>query len=249
MKLDLTPQDKKLANYLAEFPMICSAPFYFGNPSRPESKINNGTATLLKRDNRLFVVTNHHVLSAFYARQESEEGVTLQVGGLNVDAVTNRVLFDDDSADACVLDFSDYREADFNMFGDVPTEFYELGDIEHSDRRGKAVAFGGYPGAFRVQVATNEVHFHTFSSGASIVEDTTDRNIIVNINHNESLITSLTPAAPPAEIGGMSGGPVFVISSTNEIVTFRFAGIISECNQNLNVMFVKPVELFAHAFG
>ncbi len=246
--MKLSAQDRKLANYLCEFPMIHSVPFYFGNPERDDSKVNNGTATLLKRGEFLYVVTNHHVFAKFYARQESEEGVTLQIGGLNVDTVSDRVMLNDEGIDVCVLDMSGYGEEEFRMFGNVPTQFHELGDIPEDIRQGKVVAFGGFPGSFRDRVGTNEVNFHTFSSGASVVEEITDRNIIVNIDHSESLITSLSDKAPPADVGGMSGGPVFLFSAEGRIATFGLAGIISECNENLSVMMAKPVQLFAHVF-
>ena len=250
MKLNLSPQDLKLGNYLAEFPMIHSAPIYFGNPNEAGLKINNGTGSLLKRDRRLFVATNHHVVDEYRERCRSEAGISLEVGGLTVDALEERVCFEDDAADVVVIDFSDRQVTDFGMFGDVPTQFHEIGEIDPGEQqKGKVVAFGGYPGAFRVQVSTNEVNFHTFSSGASIVEEVTERMIVVNIDHSESKITSLSPKAPPAKLGGLSGGPVFLISSVRGLTTFRFAGIISECSNDFNVMFAKPVHLFSRAFG
>lgn len=248
MELNLSPQDRRLATYLAEFPMIHSTPVYFGNPERDDSKINNGTASLLKRGNRLFSVTNHHVIAKFDERKNSEDGVLLQLGGLNFESLTNRIIYNDEDIDVCVMEFSDFSVADFQLFGNVPTNFYELGNIDELDVEPKAVAFGGYPGVFRERINTNKVNFNTFSSGASVIETITDRNIVVSIDHSEDMITSLSPEAPPHNIAGLSGGPVFAVSSAGKLATFNFVGIISECNENLQVLFAKPVQLFRHAF-
>jgi|GEM_PF-6492911 len=248
MDLVLSQQERKLASFLAEFSMIHSAPIYFGNPTQIDSRINNGSASLLKRGSRLFVATNHHVIFEFASRRASEDGVILQVGGLNFESVADRIVYRDPGFDICVIEFSEYTESDFQLFGNVPTKFYELGNIEKLDVEVKAVAFGGYPGVFRNRVGSNNVHFHTFSSGASVIEAITDLNIVVNIDHSENLITSLTPEAAPHSIAGLSGGPVFAVSSTGALATFNFVGIISECNENFKIMFAKPVQLFAGAF-
>jgi len=248
MGLNLNDQEKRLGNYLCEFPMNHCVPFYFGNPRSLDSKVNNGTATLLKKNNKLYVVTNHHVVEEFLKRVSCEEGIDLQIGGLRVTDIKNRIIINDPEIDICLIDFSDCKEVDFHMHGNVTTKFFELGEIRSSISTGKFVAFGGYPGTFRTRQELNQLSFHTFSSGASTVHEVSNSNIVVSINHEESLITRLSDVSPPDEIGGLSGGPVFEISNSGLITTFKFAGIIAECSLNLQVMFAKPVMLFADAF-
>ena len=243
--MELSDNEKTLANYLSEFPMNHSVPVYFGNPLSVDSDINNGTATLLKRNNRLYAITNHHVINGYLSRCEKEDGISLMIGGYYVKNILEHIAFNNKEFDICVLEFTGQKEDDFRMQGNVPTKFYELGKTEKTVKKGAVVAFGGYPGVFRVRKSTNQVEFHTLSSGASVVKEISDRNIIVSINHEKSAITTLTDVEPPSNIGGMSGGPVFEISKEGSITMFRFCGIIAECNDNYKVMFAKPVSLFA----
>ncbi len=247
MEFEISSQERKLGNYLAEFPLNHCVPIYFGNPRIVDSKVNNGTATLLKRNGKLYVVTNHHVLESFLGRTKGEEGIILHVGGLYVKDISSRLVFDSSEIDISIFEFSDHKESEFELYGNVPTSFYELGDIQLSINIGEVVAFGGYPGVFRIRDEKNQLSFRTFSSGASIVHEATDRNIVVSIEHDQSSVTMLSPDLPPANIAGLSGGPVFEISQTGLIATFRFAGIIAECNPSFQVMFAKPVTLFETA--
>jgi hypothetical protein len=248
MGYEISYQVRKLGNFLAEFPMHHCVPIYFGNPRIVDSKVNNGTATLLKRNGKYYVVTNHHVLEAYFERMGNETGISLHIGGLRVEDISSRLVFDSPEIDICVFEFSGCKESEFELGGNVPTEFYELGEIHSSINKGELVAFGGYPGMFRIRSGQNHLSFRTFSSGASVVHEMTDRNIIVSIDHDEASVTMLSLDMPPDDIAGLSGGPVFEISKTGLITTFRFAGIVAECNSNYQVMFAKPVSLFASAF-
>lgn len=249
MGLLLGSQEKLLGNYLCELPMQHCVPIYFGNPSRIDSKINNGTATLLKKSGKLFVVTNHHVLEEYFTRVAKEDGIQLQIGGCRITDIGNHIVLNEQSIDVCVMEFTGHNEAEFRMEGNVPTIFYEVGELEPSLNKGKVVAFGGYPGVFRIREELRHVNFHTMSSGASIVHEISDKNIIVSIDHNEESITHLSSTAPPPNIRGVSGGPVFEINSSGRFMTIRFSGIVSECSENLQVMFAKPVGLFATALS
>ena len=247
MSVKLNLQDRKLANYFAEYPLNFSVPFYFGNPTDPKSEVNNGTATLLKRRNKHFVVTNHHVLSKFIEREKLDPGVHLCVGGLIVENVADRILFDDGDLDISVVDFSDKKKDEFKMFGNIPTNFYELGDLQPLEQAGTVVAFGGYPRDLRNRIDVNKMRFNSFSSGASVVHGYSDQNIVVSINHNESLITSLSGPPAPEDLRGMSGGPVFKIVVERNMQTLRFAGIIYEFSTDFKVMRAKPLDLFSSA--
>lgn len=248
MGLDLNGPDKTLANYLCETPMHHSAPIYFGNPSYKDSKVSNGTATLIKKNNHLYAVTNHHVLSEYLERKKKDNDITLQIGGLYVPAISEIVLFDDKDVDICVFHFPNHQESDFWMNGDVPTKFYELGENFDDEITGTVVAFGGYPGSFRSRGSTNHVSFRTVSSGCSVIEDKSDLNIVVSINHDKDAITLLGETPPPEDIAGMSGGPVFEIVRENNLTCLRLVGIIYECSNDFKVLFVRPLSLFADAF-
>jgi hypothetical protein len=249
MRLDLSGLDRTLANYLCETPMHHSVPIYFGNPLNRDSKVNNGTATLVKKNNLLYAVTNHHVLSEYLDRKNKDNGVTLQIGGLIVQNISERIRFDDKDIDICVLDFPDHQESDFRMGGDVPTKFYELGENFIKEITGTVVAFGGYPGSFRARGSDNHVSFRTVSSGCSVIEDKSDRAILVSINHDKDAITLLGDKPPPEDIAGMSGGPVFEIARVSNLTTLRLVGVIYECSNDFKVLFARPLSSFASAFS
>jgi len=248
MGLDLNGIDKALANYLCETPMHHSVPIYFGNSSNSDSKVNNGTAALIKKNNLLYAVTNHHVLSEYLDRKKKDNDITLQIGGLSVPTISEIIRFDDEELDICVFEFPNHQESDFRMNGDVPTKFYELGEKFADEITGTVVAFGGYPGSFRSRGSANHVSFRTVSSGCSVIEDKSDRTIVVSINHDKDAITLLGDTPPPEDIAGMSGGPVFEIARASNLTTMRLVGIIYECSDDFKVLFARPLSLFAGAF-
>lgn len=106
-----------------KFPMQFAAPIYFGVPSEANSKINNGTITLIKFRGHKFGITNHHVIYKYKIRNRSEKGLSLNIGNFRVNDLNEITIHEDKEADLFVMDLNHASEDDLESGDEVPTFF------------------------------------------------------------------------------------------------------------------------------
>jgi hypothetical protein len=106
-------------------------------------------------------------------------------------------------------------------------------------KEGEFIAFAGLPRAYRVDEAGGRVNF-AIVGGLLRVIDSKDRVFRCHMNR-ESIIKTRGPDVPPpgTEFGGMSGGPVFIVTDG----ALELAGIITRFAVEMEVFEMTPLSL------
>lgn len=238
--------DKALAEVLVRYPMMFCVPCFFGAPGSNDGRLNNATLTLLEYKGERYGITNYHVIDEYRRRLAEDPGVHLYFGGVKADL--DLVLLDEDSdVDICVFYLEEYPEKDFATDGEVPTQFFPVGDLCYVENlvAGDFVLMGGYPGAWRVKLSSLNFQFDTLSFGGTEVSEATEMNIRCELKVGQSTLVSKNREKFPDNIGGLSGGPVFHHSVTNRgISKFEFVGVIYEYIHEYDSVLIRPASIF-----
>lgn len=233
--------EERLSRVLVGFSLTYCVPIYFGDPSEPNGLINSGTITLVRRNDENYGITNFHVVDGFRDRLRDNPNVHLYVGGQRVEL--NDVLLDEDKdLDIAVLYLEGFREEVFFTQGDIPTSFYNFPVSSVDDiNEGGFVLFGGYPGVWRERDGRNVV-FDSFSSGGTLINDASEKNIRCEIAANKSVVTRVRRDSPPTNLGGLSGSPVFIeMEGEAGVRNFVLVGVIYEYIEQYDSILIRPL--------
>src|SRR5258708_9854040 len=88
--------ERGLGEVMQKFPLRFCKPIFFGAPPSRErdTKVNNGTATLLQRNGECVVVTCAHVLTHYRTLRQSDPTCLLTIGNCSLDPLTQLVSDD-----------------------------------------------------------------------------------------------------------------------------------------------------------
>jgi hypothetical protein len=226
--------DPKLgaAKRLIDFSLKSAVPALVADVSPGSSDIHNGTATLLRLNNRKFAVTCCHVVSAYRELHQVGRNVTFQLGNIKLDPISQLVAENFES-DLAVLELSDSQSAwvmDKKVFCCPAT--WPPAPL----RTQEALAISGYPGDWRERLTHRVLDF----SGYSMVcnpSSLSDTKIGCNINRDGWLGNlDLNGHLDAKALGGMSGGPAFVDRRPEP----ELAGIIYEYGPGFDIMLLRP---------
>ncbi|GAA6153819.1 hypothetical protein [Pseudoteredinibacter isoporae] len=236
--------DNILGVQLTKYSLSFTSPCYFGNPNRDDAKVNNGTVTLIKFRGERFGLTCFHVINEYRKRVEEEGDVSLYIGNILVEL--DEIWFDENEGyDLCTLYLEPYAEEKFGAYGEVPTHFFELEEFTNEGVEiGNFVLWGGYPGVWRERPSSDNVIFDTISSGSTLIDDAAADIITCRLEVDKCLITIQNGRDMTGDLGGISGGPLFLhkISSAG-ISSFSLVGIIYQYSPNVDVLLSRPVTL------
>lgn len=243
----MTPEEAKahaagdLGSEMAKYPLRFCKPAYFGNPPSLQHPIivNNGTVSLLTFCDRYFAVTCFHVLEGY--RRKIAEGLPcfFAIGNCHLDPLS-QIVAEDNAIDVAVIELTPAQviaiKRSDNGIGET---FFKTNGIKPSPPKvGEFVAYGGFPGDLRQRVSFNELSFGSYSSGACRVTDLHTDYITCEFeraywikNFNE---------AEPESLGGLSGGPAFVIKhSPVGLISYEFAGIIFKMHEDTESLYIR----------
>jgi len=246
----LSDDQKNLGDELTRFPMYFCNACFFGDPSDISTKVNNGTITLVKYKNRIFGITNYHVINEFRYRLQNEPKIKFGIGNVEIN-IEKSIIDEDPYLDLCTLDLQDHEESDFHPHGNVPTHFYEIDDFTTGNlKTGDFVLFGGYPGVWRERPTSNHLIFDTLSSGSTEVNEFTSQNIRCELALDKCIITLKEHHVEfPKNLGGLSGGPVFHhYLSPAGISQFKLVGIIYEHIPEYDSILARPISYLNEHF-
>jgi hypothetical protein len=228
----MSPEDARkavagpLGREFGKFPLQFAKPVLFGEyPSRQRpSKINNGTASLLRLDCGPVAVTCHHVIDYYRERLKSGERCLFQIAGCRFDPLA-QLISESMDVDLAVLTLTEEQADKVLTWGSLPSQFYTpVSWPPPSPLEGDDVLFGGYPGKWRTTQDYDSMRFASYSSGHRVTAVGT-RSFISEVNQAHSVKTIyLDGLNDLTEFGGMSGGPVFVLHKLN----LEFVGIVRE---------------------
>lgn len=227
---------------LMRYPLRFTKPAFFGIwPRRGEPlTVNNGSASLIRLGEEHFAITCHHVLDGFRQKRAESERAFFQVGNCRLDPL-EQLVEERDRPDVAVIRLSAMQAVeiteDANGIGEA---FLEIEDA-HPELvpEGTGIAFGGFPGALRLQRRVAEFNFGSYSCGATPVTTSRDDYLVCQFERAEWVRRGYEPE--PATIGGISGCPVLRINESEAgIISHSFAGIVYEYSPQFDLLYIVP---------
>ena len=206
--------------------------FWARDTKEPTKTLGHGSAFVLKRGDRLMLVTAGHVYRQYLDDHRREGALYCQVANTVVKDLSRHLI-------ACgnlglPLDERD-REPDIATFsltsgavkriGKRPV-FAPANEWPPPPNTGEQVMFCGYPGHERVFVSPNEINFG-LHSGMTKAATVTDHQITMRFEREFMMDQHGNGLPPPGYgYGGISGGPLLVPDFSTGAWEWRLGGVI-----------------------
>lgn len=243
----ITPEQAKalvagqLGTEMAKFPVRFCKPVYFGAPPSREhpAAINNGTATLLDGRGTLLAITCHHVIEGYRRKLADDRNCFFAIADCHFDPLPQLVA-EDPAIDVAVLKITPKQAAvikrNSNGIGEA---FYPLNAWPPAPVKvGDFLAYAGFPGDLRERVTFDGISFGSYSSGACRVTDVYADYLTCEFER-EFWIQNFVERQPET-LGGLSGGPAFVIRhSAAGVICYEFAGIIFKMHESTESLYIR----------
>lgn len=111
-------------------------------------------------------------------------------------------------------------------------------------KEGDWLTLGGFPGAFREYDGKNECIYDSFSYGGSEVNHCTEEKIYASFDIDSCLLSGRRSSEEMPDLGGVSGGPVFIPSNTEMgLLNYQLAGIFYKIGDDFQLAKIKPASL------
>ena len=246
----MTPDEAKelvagpLGWEMAKFPLRFSKRVFFGlSPSREHHVVvNGGTASLLKLSSEHLAVTCSHVIEGYRRKLAEDRHCLFAVGNCYFDPLAQLVA-EDSAVDVAVLQLTPRQADEITRDSDGTGEiFYELPPQAPTPVKvGDFVAYGGFPGDLHQLASFDKLIFGSYSSGACRVTDLHSDYFTCEFER-EYWIKHFSDAEPQ-NLGGLSGGPVFVIRHSHTgLVSYEYAGLIYRMHVPTESLFIRQAQ-------
>jgi len=228
-RIGYLPQIRQLA-------MSMCAPFWW-HGERSDRKygiIHNGTICCVNTGSKTIWVTADHVYAQYLADKTSYKSFGCQFGSSSVEP--EKYLIDRNPT----LDLATFELPTVLL---APSRISVHTPLAWPPRRiedREVVLYGGYPGVLREEKQTTaELPFQSY---VSAVTNASDDNIGLHLDLPNLHWPFHVGESLNAELGGMSGGPVFRIIEAKPIDRVELAGFIYEYSPSFELVFAR------HAF-
>jgi hypothetical protein len=224
----------------AKFPLRFCKPAYFGPRPAPGNPVatNNGTAALLVRGGEHFAVTCQHVLEGYRAVLINSGPCCFNIGNCEIDPLA-QLLVEDHGIDAAIIRLTAKQAAEIVRNSEGIGEWFF--NIDHDPpvlAEGSGIAFAGFPGELRRVESRNELSFGGYASGGTPLTTVGANYVVCQFERDEWVKHAIEPE--PTRLGGLSGGPAFLIDhSSAGVISYRFAGIIYEFSENWELLYIR----------
>jgi hypothetical protein len=197
--------------------------------------VNNGTASIIRREGRPYALTAGHVVDYYEQRLRSGEEVEFRLAGLLV-KLAERLEWQDRTADVAVIRLSEREAVDLGVFISDGLDFSSV-DVPAED---SYILSAGFPVYLR-EDSTNSI---TYGAQAMALRVThTGGDYFYCQFEREQWIDMFgrgipTPGTP---LGGLSGAPVFSVGKLH----YPFIGIIIEFQPTYELLRVRSLRSLA----
>lgn len=227
---------RALSEQAAKFPMrfakaaiIGPRPF-LGKPA----KVFTGTATLVQLPVGAVAITCEHVVrQALASRAESSETL-FQIGDSVID-LEMQLIDQNQERDIATILIAESQLKNVLVGEEIGTSLFA--PVTWPPARPTEqdyVAFGGFPGALREIKSFQDLSFGAWSSAASQVHSSSDRQFATRFERERWEQAYGNPIHMTlSELGGMSGGPAFVLRDLH----WELVGIVKEYHEAYDAMF------------
>lgn len=165
-------------------------------------KTGHGSAVAVQLRGKLYAATACHVVEEYVRRRRSGEEVRFQLGNTIIDA-ENLIAWKDEAADLAFLRITAHQATSTGREWWVPPRW-----PPRLPNEGDFVAFCGFPNELRADPTPARVNLAASGGILRVSSQSATRAIAVMDRTRLVGIDSYVPD-PEAEMGGMSGGPVF----------------------------------------
>jgi len=174
--------------------------------------------------------TAHHVYEGYLNNKMRNPSIVCQIGSVTVEPEKYIHSIDADR------DLISFKLPDV-LIGGTRVTVHNTGEWPPSLlKEGDLVVLGGYPGTRRNE-RQGEADFDFVSFIGRVTQSSGDHLSVYLDLSNSHWPQGITIGETP-DLGGASGGPVFLINTT-PIETIQFAGVIYEYSQNFELVFAR----------
>lgn len=206
-----------------------SAPFWWyvdDGTVNPAAIKHNGTICFVHTGERVLGVTADHVYRGYLLDLQSD-GVVCQIGNIRFQP-EQRLISSDERVDLATFDIPELVVAAAGCHLHHPSQWPTPPLAE-----GELVIAGGYPGPIREERLT--VAEFPFVSLATRVRQAGNEHSALQLELADSMWGTTERLWPGADLGGMSGGPVFRVHSGG-IEHLELAGFIYEYGMDYEII-------------
>jgi len=178
------------------------------------------------RGRYFFVTANHVVSHDFDAIRLREPNLVMHLGDAQF-VPASRVIYADPDADVAFLEVT---QAEAEAVGRWiyrpllwPPEPPRVGDL---------MGIAGYPACIRMREGTRRVEFRGFATQTPLTS-INDRQMLCAFNRAEWVELGVPGGLDEHDLGGISGGPVFVLGGIQP----RLVGIVAEHGPDLDALY------------
>lgn len=225
-----------LSELVTKFPLRFAKAAIIGPmpvPGTPAT-INSGTTTLVLLQAGYVAITCDHIVREAQERQAADPNVIFQIGDARIDIATQ--LIDQSSyRDIATLRIQEHQLPEILAGEEIGTSFFAPAAWPPPrPTENDYVAFGGFPGTLRTIETFQDLVFGTWSSGASPVSSSSERQFASHFERDR-WFQSFGSADHLAlrNFGGMSGGPAFVLREHH----WELVGIVKEYHEEFDTVF------------
>ncbi len=224
---------------ISKYAVRFATPVFFGESpySSYAASLSNGTASLLRLQNRFLGVTCHHVLDG-YRRFKAAQDTFFQLGPVRMDP-QKHLISEDRNRDLAVVDLTPFvgKVGDLTEANFVQPTTWPPRDVSKND----VLCLAGFPGIWRLQKDLGHLRFYSFSSGTGKVLSVRDDEIVTTVQIQEC-ISQINDGKVWGSLGGLSGGPVFAWRKT-PILVAELVGFIYEYQESFDLMLVRAARV------
>lgn len=209
-----------------------AVPIFFAPPRSIGGKINGASGCLLRLGAGTFLATASHVLAGYEERVRLGEVLNWQAGNLPPFDPISRIAWRDKKNDIVVLRLSDEQA---QRIGPCTISTPKSWPIR-PPQEGEMVLVAGYPRALREEYPSAGWIGSGAYSAAFPVTKSGVGYCICQIDHKDLVSFDGRPLPEPeAELGGLSGGPVLLVST----ISYPLVGLITQRLQMDSTEFLK----------
>jgi hypothetical protein len=211
--------------------------------------VANGSGFLIRLAGKQFLITNAHVLSAYYDIRARDSSAVFEFGGQVIDP--NVVSIDErESVDVVVLNVTgiifEQNRPSYWKSGAASLVPYspESWPIDPA-KPGEAVVTVGWPGDLRTRETSGGLEFAAFPMIGQFVDFVGDGWFSIPFERKDIISTDFDPFNPVAlksKLGGMSGSPVFALHRSG-VVPIQLIGVIRTYGEGLDVLYCSRADL------
>jgi hypothetical protein len=226
-----------LGRELAAYPIRFCESVVFGSATHAEWLRQQRNASIVDLGSGPLAVTCWHVMDG-YRRRLAYGPTTCQIGNLRIDPL-ERLIDEDQRLDLATLtlDGCDFEQIRSGKHVQSAT-FRPVRWPPAALREGEFVSLGGFPGSWRTVTGAASFDYDTFSIGSTPVTVVRDDCAVCQFER-ENWIGWHNDVRDFRELGGMSGGPVFVQRPLHA----EWVGIIHEFSPSYDLLYFRPATL------